>query len=303
MFGELIGLWAAQSWIELDRPAPFSLLELGPGRGVLMADAWRATRAAPGFHAATRLLLVEASAPLREVQQHRLARLGASPRFLDRLEQAPDGPLLLVANEFLDCLPIRQFVRSPSGWRERLIGLDAAGALSFGLAPAPLAEDSIIPPRLRNAATGAVVEVRPAAEALLAELAARLHRHPGRALFIDYGPPTSEVGDTLQAIEAGRKASPLASPGLADLTARVDFESLAEFSKQLNLAVAGPKPQGAWLDALGIRTRAERLATANPGRAAELIDALDRLTAPAQMGELFQALCVSSPGLPIPAGF
>lgn len=303
MFGELIGLWAAQSWIDLGRPRPFSLIELGPGRGVLMADAWRAAGAVPGFKEATQVLLVEASAPLRQAQADRLAPLGAAPRFLDRLEQAPESPFVLVANEFLDCLPIRQFLRTDTGWRERLVGVDATGALAFGLAGVPLSEDSIIPPPLRSAPLGALVEVRPAAEALVAELAIRLHQHPGRALFIDYGPARSEAGDTLQAIEAGRKISPLAAPGLADLSARVDFQSLADLGCSLGLATAGPTGQGAWLQALGIGARAERLAAANPQRTAELSDALDRLTAAEQMGELFQALCFSSPGRSAPAGF
>jgi len=304
MFGELIGLWAVQSWTELGAPDAVQLLELGPGRGVLMADAWRAAGAVPGFRAAASLRLIEASEPLRREQAGRLRAAGAEPHFLDRLEQAPAGPLLLIANEFLDCLPIRQFVRARDGWRERLVGLDAdAGSLVFGLAAAPLASDSVIPPALRDASEGAVVEIRPGAEALLAELAARLHAFPGRALFIDYGSASPQAADTLQAIAQGAKVHPLQSPGLADLTAWVDFASLAVVGRALRLEVAGPRPQGAWLEALGVRARAARLAAANPARREELNAALDRLTAPDQMGELFQAICFSSPGLPLPAGF
>lgn len=304
MFGELVGLWLAQSWLDLGAPDPFHLIELGPGRGLLMADAWRATASVAGFQAAARLWLVEASLPLRAQQQTRLGSVGALPGFLDRLEQAPiDAPTLLIANEFLDCLPIRQFVRTTDGWRERLVGLDAEGQLAFGLSATPLASDGPIPPPLRNAALGAVAEVRPAAEALMADLGQRLRHRPGHALLIDYGPAQSETGDTLQAIEGGRKVSPLASPGLADLTARVDFATLAAYGRREGLRVAGPSAQGQWLRALGIDVRAARLAASRPQQAGELQAALARLTEPAQMGDMFQVLCCSSPNAPFPAGF
>jgi NADH dehydrogenase [ubiquinone] 1 alpha subcomplex assembly factor 7 len=303
MFGELLGAWCAHAWRDLGSPHPVHWIELGPGRGALIADAWRAAGAAPGFPAAAQLTLVEASAPLRALQGERLAPLGARPGFAARLEDAPEGPLLLLANEFLDCLPIRQFVRVEDGWRERLVGLDAAGGLAFGLSPTPLRDDAAIPSALRQAPPGSIVETRPAADALLAHLALRLHAHPGRALFIDYGPPASERGDTLQAIALGRKVSPLDCPGAADLTARVDFSTLAHTARALGLDTAGPLPQGAFLHALGVEARAQRLAAANPAAAETIAQALQRLTAPQAMGTLFQVMCVSSPGLPAAAGF
>lgn len=303
MFGELLGLWCAHAWDALGRPDPVHWIELGPGRGVLLSDAWRGAQAAPAFRDAARLTLIEASMPLQAVQREQLAAAGARPAFATRLEDAPEGPLLLLANEFLDCLPIRQFVRAEDGWRERLVGLNETGELVFGLSPTPLREEAMIPPALREAPPGAVAEVRPSAESLLAQLAQRLHAHAGRALFIDYGPAASEPGDTLQALLQGRKQHPLAAPGEADLTARVDFAALAEAGRALGMAVAGPVAQGAFLHALGLLTRAGRLAAANPERVAEIAQAVARLAAPDAMGALFQAICFSSPGLPPPAGF
>lgn len=300
MFGELVGLWCAQSWMDMGRPAPFQLVELGPGSGALMSDIRRATRKAPGFCEAAQIVLVEFSAPLRERQQ---AALGDSATWAARLEDVADGPAIVVGNEFLDCLPIRQFVRAPDGWRERLVGAGDNGALVFGLALAPLADDALIPEPLRDAPEGAVAEIAPALPAFVAQLAARLRAHGGRALFIDYGTPATTAGDSLQAVRAHAKVDPLDAPGAADLTAHVDFATLAQISRAAGLDVAGPVAQGVWLRALGIDARAQALVQARPDKDATIARQHARLTAPDEMGELFQVICLSGPGLPPPAGF
>jgi NADH dehydrogenase [ubiquinone] 1 alpha subcomplex assembly factor 7 len=298
MFGELVGLWCAQSWTELGSPAPVRLIELGPGTGALIRDMRRAARALPAFAAAIDVHLVESSGVLRAAQTASVA----DAAWHSRLEEAPHGPALIVANEFLDCLPVRQFVRTDDGWRERLVGV-VGDALTFGLAPSALPDDSLIPEPLRAAPPGSVAEVAPALAAVVAQLAERLLRHAGRALFVDYGAPQTEAGDTLQAVRRHQKVDPLADPGGADLTAHVDFGALARLAHAAGLDVAGPKAQGAWLRALGVEARAAALSASRPDRADVIARQLHRLTAEAEMGVLFQAICLSSPGLPLPAGF
>lgn len=299
MFGEMLGLCLAQVWADQGRPAPFVLAELGPGRGTLMADVARALRALPGMAEAAQVHLVETSASLRAVQADRLAAL--APTWHDRIDSLPDGPLFLLANEFFDALPIRQFVRRGSGWAERQVGLDAAGQLAFGLAPAtPLAA---LAHRLADTAEGDVVETCPAAAAVMATIAARITRHGGVALVIDYGGWHS-LGDTLQALRGHRPEDPLATPGAADLTAHVDFEPLAQAARAAGAAAAGPLPQGLVLERLGITARAQRLATGLRGAALEShVAAHRRLTHPQEMGNLFQALAIHPEGAAPPPGF
>jgi SAM-dependent MidA family methyltransferase len=290
MFGELIGLWLAQVWADRGAPSPFVLAELGPGRGTLMADALRAARVVPGFAAAARVVLVEASPALRALQAARLHRAV----WVERVEDLPPGPLFLLANEFFDALPIRQFQRGADGWRERVVGL-RDGRLAFGLsAPVPL-------PDARFAADppGTVVETCAAAAAVMAVVAGRVRDHDGAALVIDYGGWRSK-GDTLQAVRAHRPEDPLHSPGEADLTAQVDFEALVRAAA--GLAASGPAPQGAFLEALGIGARAARLAAGRDGAAAAAIAAArDRLTAAGQMGTVFRVLGLCRPGTaPLP---
>ena len=298
MFGELIGLAVAQAWLEAGAPTPFVLAEAGPGRGTLMADLWRATREVPGFHAAARLWLVETSPHLRAVQAERLA--GSGVQWADRIEALPPGPLFLIANEFLDALPIRQFQRQGAGWAERLVGLDATGALCFGLTPPrPLAA---LDARLADTREGDVVEINPGAEAVAAALGARIASDGGLALLIDYGDAVS-LGDTFQAMRAHAPADPLAAPGLADLTAQVAFAPLVAAARAAGAAVAGPTPQGLWLERLGITARAQRLAANLRGAALEAhVAAHRRLTHPAEMGQLFKMIALHSPGL-TPPGF
>ena len=293
MFGELMGLALAQSWLDQGAPDPFTLAELGPGRGTLMADILRATRGVPGFHAAARPALVEASPRLREVQARTLAP--RVPLWLDRVEDLPDRPLFLVANEFLDALPIRQFQLAPEGWRERLVGL-VDGALAFGLSPPlPQVPDS---PAFRAARPGDLVEHCAPAQAAVAAALGPILRHGGLALFIDYGDWRSK-GDTLQALRSHAFDPPLAHPGQADLTAHVDFEPLATLAPAHAYTT-----QGQFLRQLGIEVRAERLARNLAGAAREShLAALRRLTDPAEMGSLFKVLALTRADAPLPPGF
>jgi NADH dehydrogenase [ubiquinone] 1 alpha subcomplex assembly factor 7 len=310
MFGELVGLWAVQSWFEMGAPAVFDLIELGPGRGTMLADALRAARRKPEFLAAAKVTLVEASPALQAVQARALEAAPCPVLWTERLP-AGDRPAIVLANEFLDCLPIRQFVAHEGVWRERLVGLDPStrDGLVFQLSPAPLAarDLALIPPSLRdapeNAPENALVEARPGVESLLDALAARFGTAPGRALFIDYGPAESEVGDTLQALKSHEKVDALAFPGEADLTARVDFAELARLARAAGLEVAGPLGQGAWLKALGLEHRALALREARPDQKPTIARQLHRLTDETEMGALFKALAVSAPGLPPAAGF
>jgi NADH dehydrogenase [ubiquinone] 1 alpha subcomplex assembly factor 7 len=293
MFGELFGLALAQAWVDRGSPAPFTLAEPGPGRGTLMADALRATRAVPGFHAAARVTLVEASPRLRERQEATLA--GFAPVWVDRMEDLPDAPLFLIGNEFLDALPIRQFQRGPEGWQERLIGL-RGNRLAFGLsAPLPAVPDT---PAFRDAAPGTLVEDNLPARRAVAEVAARIARAGGVAFWIDYGGWRS-AGDTLQALWTHAPDDPLAHPGAADLTAHVDFEPLAALAPAFAYDT-----QGAVLTRLGIDHRAERLALSLTGAALESHRAAHRrLTHPAEMGSVFKVLALTSANAPPPPGF
>jgi NADH dehydrogenase [ubiquinone] 1 alpha subcomplex assembly factor 7 len=294
VFGELIGLWAADLWQRAGRPDPVHLAELGPGRGQLMADAWRATRGVPGFHMAARVHLMETSPVLRAAQADRMAHA----HFHEDVDTLPDGPLLLVANEFVDALPIRQFVRTASGWHDRAVGVTAEGFAPVIGDPAP---EGAVPETFANAAQSAIYEDRPAARALMATLDRRLARHGGAALVIDYGHTRAGLGDTLQAIRAGARVNPFTHPGEADLTAHVDFETLQ--SPRTTTVIHGPIPQAQFLRRLGLTQRTHALARANPDQAAALHAAAARLTAPAQMGTLFQVLALTAPDWPTPAGF
>lgn len=291
MFGELVGLWCAHEWDALGRPA-LNLIELGPGRGVLMEDAWRATRRIEGFHEASTVIFVETSAVLRDEQARRVPHAD----WAARLEDAPPGPSLIIANEFLDCMPIRQFMRGEDGWHEKLVGLDEAGRLTFGLSAAIPAGDDETP-------EGAVREIAPNLDSFMYEIERRLHAAPGRVLIIDYGYAAPEGADTLQALLRHQKVDPLDAPGEADLTAHVDFARVAHLAREAGLQVAGPATQGWFLKALGIDMRVEMLTRANPPHTQRVQRELERLTSPEQMGALFKVICLSSPNLPPPAGF
>lgn len=288
VFGEILGLWAAVTWQLLGSPSPVLLVEAGPGRGTLMADALRAIgRAAPAFHAALSVHLIETSPRLRAAQAARVP--GAV--WHDDLSRVPDVPLVLLANEFLDALPIRQFVRRADGWRERFVG-------PRGFEEQACAED------LPDAPDGSVLERCEPALNLVRALASRFAHVQGAALFLDYGPEHSGFGDSLQALAAGKPADPLSSPGTADLTAHVDFAALAAAAKAGGASVYGPAPQGLFLAELGLFQRTNRLArNLPPAEAAALMDAARRLGEPNRMGRLFKALAFSSAGCPALPGF
>lgn len=293
MFGELVGLALAQAWLDQGAPAPFTLAELGPGRGTLMADILRATRAVPGFGDAAQVVLVEASPALRARQK---AALGDTPRWITQAADLPRAPLFLVANEFFDALPIRQFLREGRAWRERLVGLDG-DRLAFGLsAPMPVAA---LAPRLDDTRDGDMVELCPAADAILQEVAGRIAAHGGAALVVDYGARRS-LGDSLQAVRGHEKVGVLDSPGQADLSAHVDFSALMHAARPLAAALT---TQGRFLERLGIAARAEALAASLTGEArATHLAAHRRLTHPDEMGSLFKVLGLVPPGAPMLAG-
>jgi NADH dehydrogenase [ubiquinone] 1 alpha subcomplex assembly factor 7 len=289
VFGELLGLWAAVTWRQMGGPASVVLAEAGPGRGTLMRDALRAIAAvAPDFRVALSLHLVETSPRLRAAQ----AALLPDATWHDRIESLPPGPLLLLANEFLDALPIRQFVRRGAGWSERFV------------APGGFEEHPICLDADADAGEGAVIERCEPALAIAAHLGARFASSPGAALFLDYGPAASAPGDSLQALRQGKPADPLADPGQADLTAHVDFAAVATAAVQAGAAAFGPLAQGIFLARLGLFQRSDRLAqTQTPAKASALIEAARRLAEPDRMGRLFKALALCHPGSPTLPGF
>ncbi|MET0307711.1 MAG: SAM-dependent methyltransferase [Sphingomonas sp.] len=294
MFGELIGLWLADLWDRAGRPDGARYLELGPGRGTLAVDALRAMAKA-GL--APPVDFVETSPTLREAQKERVPHAEWHLGFVGLPEE---GPLLVVANEFFDALPIRQLVATGEGWRERLVAcqdtlfLPIAGDRSF---------DMIIPPALRGAPTGSILETSPASVATLRGLAQRLLAQGGAALVVDYGYEGPAIGDTLQAVRGHQYANPFDEPGEADLTAHVDFATLREAAEAEGLVAYGPITQGAFLSALGIDARTEALAKASPERADQLAEDRDRLIGDEAMGDLFKVLALTAPGWPVPAGF
>lgn len=281
MFGELIGLALAQAWLDQGAPAPITLAELGPGRGTLMADALRATRTIPGFHDALEVHFVETSPVLKDVQSKAVP--GAT--WHASVGTLPARPLFLVANEFLDALPIRQFTRAGNGWRERMIGV-ADDALNFGLSAA--APRGQLAHRLDDTSDGDVVEYCPALPGIVSAISERIAKSGGVALIIDYGDWQS-LGDTLQAVAGHDRADPLLDPGQADLTAHVDFAAIASNASPARYSKL--TSQGVFLERLGITSRAQALAQNIGGAALEAhIAAHRRLTHPAEMGDLFKVI-------------
>ena len=302
IFGELIGLWCADLWRRMGRPDPVVVAELGPGRGTLMADFLRAAAGVAEFREAVRLHLVEASPVLRAEQQRALA--GAGAVWVDEIAALPDGPLLLVANEFLDALPIRQLVRGRADWAERVVGVDDEGRLCFAEGPENPVLSFMVPAERRDTAAGAVFELCPPAATLAAALAERLSRQPGAALFVDYGYVEAGGRSTLSAVVSHRPAGILDAPGTADLSAHVDFAAVAAAARAGGAAVYGPAGQGHFLRALGAELRLEMLLRrAAPDQRGVLESGLRRLIDPAEMGTLFKALAIASPDIPAPGGF
>lgn len=291
MFGELIGLAMAQSWIDQGKPGIAWLFELGPGRGTLMSDMLRVLAKVPGAREALRPCLLEASPKLQSIQAEVLAEL--PPTWVSTIDDIPAGPVFVVANEFFDALPIRQFERGERGWHERQIGVKDGG-LVLGRSP----ETDVPALRLRTEDTtlGQVVEICEPAVATAARIASRIAADGGAALFIDYGDWHS-LGDTLQALKAHKSVNPLDTPGQADLTAHVDFEPIAQSAASAGLGVSKLTPQGVYLERLGITQRAVSLAEHLSGHTLEQhVQAHRRLTHPEEMGTLFKCLALTPRG-------
>ncbi|NQU61891.1 MAG: SAM-dependent methyltransferase [Rhodospirillales bacterium] len=306
MFGELIGLWCAIGWQAMGAPNPASLVELGPGRGTLMADMLRAGRSLEGFLDALSVYLIEVSPALKSLQEETLisqpdVHAARALGWVSDLGDVPDAPLLAVANEFFDALPVHQFQKTASGWRERLVGVED-GKFCFVLADHP-ADETLLPPGTADADLDAIVEVRPLAKAIGRDLGARLVGAPGMVLILDYGHAESAPGDTLQAVKAHEFHNPLIDPGTADLTAHVDFAEIGRAAAGLGARVYGPIGQGYFLQSLGITERAEALMAASPSHAPDIEAALVRLTSADGMGQMFKVMALTSPGLPPPPGF
>lgn len=292
MFGELIGLWAIELWRRLGAPERVRLVEVGPGDGTLMADALRAARLDPDFLHAVDLVLIEPSPPLRAAQARMLADSDVHPRWvsaLDRIET--DAPVILIANEVLDCLPARQFVRTEDGWAERRIGVDDDGGLTFGLVKITggfRRPDFSVEP-------GQTVEISDQQAAFGRDLGTIVKAAGGAALLIDYGRAKPEAGDTLQALKRHRKVDPLETPGEADLTQWADFPTVLEAAVHAGGDVTGCRSQGEFLRRLGIEHRAAALKAGRPDAAATIDRQLERLVGDAEMGALFKACAIFSP--------
>jgi SAM-dependent MidA family methyltransferase len=304
MFGELIGLWAASVWREMGSPATLHLIELGPGRGTMMADALRALRVLPPLHDALSVHMVEINPVLRDQQRATLAGV-RNAHWHNSLDDVPRGPSIILANEYIDALPIHQMVKRDDGWHERTVELDAAGNLIFGVAQDAMPRfEVLLPPLVRAAPVGAIFEWRPDSEIMA--LATRLRETGGAALIVDYGHVRSDAGDTLQAIARHSFADPLKNAGEADVTAHVDFQALARAAEDVGACVHGPVTQGEFLQRLGIEARANSLrANADEGVAEGIETAKARLIGGGRggMGAMFKVLAISDPSLPVLVGF
>ncbi len=309
MFGELIGLWAAEVWANMGQPAAVNLVELGPGRGTLISDALRALRVVEDFARAITVHLVETSPILRARQQGMLDSSGFALRWHRSFAEVPVGPSIVIANEFFDALPVKHFVRTEAGWNERVVGLNEIGAFAFGLSP-------VVETGIRaEAQPGTIIEIGAAGHRVMAEIAERVAQYGGAALAIDYGHTETGFGETLQAMQNHLKVDPLDEPGEADITAHVDFASLARAARAGGANVLGPVTQGDFLTSLGIFERAAGLKKrADPRQSLDIDRALLRLVSKGRemgidgrmvpsMGALFKVICVAHPQLPLPPGF
>lgn len=300
VFGELIGLFFVQLWEDHGRPKRFRLVELGPGRGTLMADMLRAARIRPQFVDSAIVDLVEVSPVLAEQQRQALASWPLT--WHRELREVPaDAPAFIIANEFFDALPVRQFIRSGGRWHERKIALDQ-DRFRFVQYPEP-ASQVLMPARLRGAEDGAVFEFSVDAQRIAGEIGGRLVKTGGAALIVDYGHMRSGFADTFQAVRQHQVADPLANPGEADLTFHVDFEVLSRAAEAQNVNVFGPMTQSRFLTALGIRERSEILKRSAPAYAHMIDSGVERLIGDTQMGKLFKMLAITAPDSPPPPGF
>ena len=304
MFGELLGLWAAAVWKAMGMPNPVRLIELGPGRGTMMADVLRAIRVLPSFYQALSVHLVEINPALVDRQKETLRGVKPAANWHTSIQDIGEGPAIVLANEYFDALPVHQVIRQPYGWHERVIDIAPSGQLVFAAAPEPLKHfDLLLPPLVRASPVGAIFEWRPTPEIMW--IARRLRDHGGAALIIDYGHVRSDAGDTFQAISRHSFTDPLRNPGQADLTAHVDFQALALGAEDAGARLHGPVEQGEFLRRLGIETRAATLMSkANTQVSADIQSALKRLTGTGRgaMGALFKVLGVSHPGIKVLPG-
>jgi NADH dehydrogenase [ubiquinone] 1 alpha subcomplex assembly factor 7 len=298
MFGELLGLWAASVWRAIGEPPLLRLIELGPGRGTMMADALRALRVLPPLYQSLTIHMVEVNPVLREKQRATLSGV-RNITWHDSIDDVLDGPAVILANEYFDVLPIHQMVKRETGWHERTVELDNNGTLVFAHMPEPTPRfEVLLPPLVRAAPVGAVFEWRPDMEIM--KIARRVREQDGAAVIIDYGHTRSDAGDTFQAIARHSFADPLQNPGQADVTAHVDFQALARAAEDLGARVHGPATQGDFLKRLGIETRAASLkAKATPEASADIDGALKRLTDSGRggMGSMFKVIGISQPDL------
>lgn len=306
MFGEMVGLWHGVNWLNMESPEKIHLIELGPGRGTLMRDVLRAMKVIPGLPDAIELHLVEISPVLRKIQAQTL-KDHKPPiwhnRVSDALDKAAGEPVLVIANEFFDALPVRQFQKTDHGWHERLVCLGKQQELVLRLAPAASPEQ-IIPPALHRADEGSITEVCKVGENILAEIAEYIQQYCGAALMIDYGHDTHGTGDTLQAVKNHKYVDILSDPGDVDLTTHVDFQRLKEIAHGYETRTYGPENQGAFLKSLGIEHRAQILLdTATEGQKKDILAALHRLTDDGEMGSLFKVLALADRSLTSVMGF
>jgi SAM-dependent MidA family methyltransferase len=299
MFGELLGLWAAAVWKSMGMPNPVRLIELGPGRGTMMADVLRAIRVLPSFYHAVSVHMVEINPALIDRQKETLSGIKPVTTWHDRVDEVQEGPAIVLANEYFDALPVHQVIRQQRGWHERVIDISPSGQLVFTAAPEPLKHfDLLLPPLVRAAPTGAIFEWRPNHEIM--RIGRRVRHQGGAALIIDYGHVRSDAGDTFQAIARHSFTDPLRNPGQADLTAHVDFQALALGAEDTTARLHGPVEQGEFLRRIGIETRAATLMSkASPQVSADIEAALRRLTGTGRgaMGALFKVLGVSHPDI------
>ncbi len=303
MFGELVGIWCAAGWQMMDAPAEWNLIELGPGRGTLLADLVRACSVMPGLRDGMQVHLVEMSPVLKTMQAETLKRAGIEATWHDRLEDVPEGQSLIIANEFFDALPVSQLQKQAGHWHERVVGLADDGKLAFGLASDRVAP-ALVPTWAANAADGDIAEFSPVRDAVAREIGRRIAKDMGAALIIDYGHMRSAAGDTLQAIRKHQFADVLSRPGDADITSHVDFEALTTAVTADGAKPYGPVMQGDFLIKMGLKEREEMLrARADARQRIRLSKGAQKLVSGNQMGQLFKVLAVTHPDMPKPAPF
>lgn len=303
MFGEMIGIWCLMTWQAMRGPIPLQIVELGPGRGTLMADLLRTLQKIHPKFETVSVHMVERSISLKAQQRAALERFDCPKYWHDSLADVPPSPTLIIGNEFLDCLPVRQFVKKAESWHERVVSIDENRDFCFAVGK-ELPEGMIVPARFGTAAPGAIFEFCPDFEAVLNDIQRLASQAPLAALFIDYGYEGPSLGETLQAVKNHQMVSPFILPGQVDLTAHVDFTAISALAVARGLKAYGPRDQGAFLSQLGIGARAEALVrSATEQQAEKLASDVVRLVAPEQMGSLFKAMSIASPGFSPPPPF